>query len=160
MPNDTRLAQLQRLRKLSDLWDRSIVIPGIKFRIGLESIVGLIPVGGDAIGILLSIYILFQSLQFRLPPRILAKMLFNIILDAVVGSIPILGDLFDTTWKANTRNVNLLEAHLRVGKSITTQQTDKWLFILIFGVLILVIIVLVSLFISIIWLLMKYLITH
>lgn len=155
MPTDPRLAQLQHLRKLSDLWDRSIVIPGIKFRIGLESLVGLIPLGGDAIGILLSIYILFQSLQFHLPRTVLLRMLFNIILDGVVGSIPILGDLFDTTWKANTRNVNLLEAHLRVQEPVNIPQTDKWLFIQIFGILISVIIVLVSLFIWIVWLLMK-----
>jgi len=113
MSNDAKLAKLQKLRKISDLWDRSLSVPGTNFKVGLESLVGLLPVGGDVIGILLSVYILFQAIQFRLPSSILFRMLFNILLDGVVGSVPIVGDIFDTTWKANTKNVNLLEAHIR-----------------------------------------------
>ncbi len=142
MSSDPRLVKLQHLRKLSDLWDRSLGIPGTRFRVGLESLVGLLPVGGDAIGIMFSIYILFQVIQFNLPKEILLRMLFNIVLDGFVGSIPILGDLFDTTWKANTKNVNLLEAHLR--EPVKSQKSDRWFITLLFGVLLLVLIVLVS----------------
>jgi Domain of unknown function (DUF4112) len=108
-----KLAKLEHLRSLSVLWDESLRIPGTKFRVGLESVIGLLPFGGDAIGIVLSCYILFHAIRFRLPQSILLRMALNILIDGVIGTIPILGDLFDSTWKANTRNVNLLEAHLR-----------------------------------------------
>lgn len=156
MHNDTdsKLAKLQRLRKLSDLWDRSIGVPGTKFRVGLESLIGLLPVGGDFIGILMSTYILFQAIEFKLPASVLVKMLFNIIIDGSVGSIPILGDLFDTTWKANTKNVNLLEAHLR--EPIKSRQKDKWLLYVLLAVLVIILIGLISFFALTIWLAVKY----
>jgi Domain of unknown function (DUF4112) len=112
-----KLAKLEHLRSLSVLWDESLKIPGTKFRVGLESVIGLLPFGGDAIGIVLSCYILFHAIQFRLPQSILLRMALNILIDGVVGTIPFIGDLFDSTWKANTRNVNLLEAHLRYPRS-------------------------------------------
>jgi hypothetical protein len=150
MSDDTRLAKLRHLRKLSDLWDRSVGVPGTKFRVGLESLIGLLPIGGDVIGIILSIYILFQAIQFRLPLTILVRMLFNIILDGTVGSIPILGDLFDTTWKANTRNVNLLEAHLR--DPVRSKQTNQWFLFLLLTVLIVVLVCFVAISIMVVWL--------
>jgi Domain of unknown function (DUF4112) len=107
-----KIAKLEHLKSLSILWDESLRIPGTKFRVGLESVIGLLPLGGDAIGLVLSCYILFHAVQFRLPQSVLLRMALNILIDGVVGTIPILGDLFDSTWKANTRNVNLLEAHL------------------------------------------------
>jgi hypothetical protein len=112
-----KLAKLEHLRSLSVLWDESLRIPGTKFRVGLESVIGLLPFGGDAIGIVLSCYILFRAIQFGLPQSILLRMALNILIDGVVGTIPLIGDLFDSTWKANTRNVNLLEAHLRHPRS-------------------------------------------
>jgi hypothetical protein len=156
MHNDTdsKLAKLQRLRKLSDLWDRSIGVPGTQFRVGLESLVGLLPVGGDFIGILMSTYILLQVIEFKLPVSVLVKMLFNIIIDGSVGSIPVLGDFFDTTWKANTKNVNLLEAHLR--EPIKSRQKDKWLLNILLAVLVMVLIGLISFFALAIWLAVKY----
>jgi len=150
MSDETKLAKLRHLRKLSDLWDRSVGVPGTKFRVGLESLIGLLPIGGDVIGIILSVYILFQAIQFRLPLTILVRMLFNIILDGAVGSIPILGDLFDTTWKANTRNVNLLEAHLR--DPVRSKQTNQWFLFLLLTVLIVVLICFVAISIMVVWL--------
>lgn len=146
---NTKLAKLQSLRKLSDLWDRSLGVPGTKFKVGLESLVGLLPVGGDFIGILLSVYILFQAIQFKLPKKTLAKMIFNIVIDGAVGSIPILGDIFDTTWKANTKNVNLLEAHLR--EPIQSRQKDEWFINIVIIVLVLTLISIISLFAFAIW---------
>jgi Domain of unknown function (DUF4112) len=107
------ISKLERLRSLSNLWDNALRVPGTKLRVGLESIIGLLPFGGDLIGLLLSCYILFHAIQFQLPKTILLRMVSNIIIDAVVGVVPIFGDLFDTAWKANTRNVNLLETHLQ-----------------------------------------------
>jgi hypothetical protein len=156
MSHDSKLAKLQHLRKISDLWDRSLGIPGTRFSVGLESIVGLLPVGGDVIGILLSAYILFHAVQLRLPREVLLKMLFNILLDGVVGSIPIVGDIFDTTWKANTRNVNMLEAHFR--EPVKSKKPHKWFLIALFGVVILVVIGLISLGVLVIQSIFNYLI--
>ncbi|OKH45740.1 hypothetical protein NIES2101_25830 [Calothrix sp. HK-06] len=152
MHSDTnaKLAKLQSLRKLSDLWDRSLGVPGTRFKVGLESLVGLLPVGGDFIGILLSVYILFQAIQFKLPKTTLAKMIFIIVIDGAVGSIPILGDIFDTTWKANTKNVNLLEAHLR--EPIQSREKDEWFINIVIIVLVLTLIGIISLFTFAIWL--------
>lgn len=152
MHSDTnaKLAKLQSLRKLSDLWDRSLGVPGTRFKVGLESLVGLLPVGGDFIGILMSVYILFQAIQFKLPKTTLAKMIFNIVIDGAVGSIPILGDIFDTTWKANTKNVNLLEAHLR--EPIQSRQKDEWFINIVIIVLVLILIGIIALFAFAIWL--------
>jgi Domain of unknown function (DUF4112) len=155
MLTDARLTKLQRLRRLSDLWDRSIGVPGTQFKVGLESLIGLLPVGGDVIGILMSLYILFQAIEFKLPMSVLVRMLLNIIIDGMVGSIPILGDLFDTTWKANTRNVNLLEAHLR--EPVKSRKADHWFLTLLFGVLVFVLIGLISIFAISIWLAVRYL---
>jgi Domain of unknown function (DUF4112) len=112
-----KIAKLEHLRSLSVLWDESLRIPGTNFRVGLEAIIGFLPFGGDAIGILLSCYILFHAVQFRLPQSILLRMALNILIDGVIGTVPIIGDLFDSTWKANTRNVTLLENHLQNPRS-------------------------------------------
>ncbi|RUT10230.1 hypothetical protein DSM106972_007250 [Dulcicalothrix desertica PCC 7102] len=152
---NAKLAKLQSLRKLSDLWDRSLSVPGTKFKVGLESLVGLLPVGGDFIGILMSVYIVFQAIQFKLPKTVLAKMIFNIVIDGAVGSIPILGDIFDTTWKANTKNVNLLEAHLR--EPIKSRQKDKWFINIVLAVLVLILIGIIALFAFGIWLAVRFL---
>ncbi len=154
MHPDHQLAKLERLRKLSDLWDRSLGIPGTRIKVGLESLVGLLPVGGDIIGILLSTYILLQAIQFKLPASVLVRMLFNIILDGAVGSVPILGDIFDTTWKANTKNVNLLEAHLR--EPVKSRQKDKWLFNILLAVLVIILIGLICFFAFVVWLAVNF----
>jgi Domain of unknown function (DUF4112) len=130
-PHEAQLLKLARLRTVSDLWDRAFGIPGTKWRVGLESVVGLLPVGGDVVGLGISIYILWQVVQFNLPKTILLRMVFNIAIDALVGAVPILGDLFDMTWKANTKNVSLLEAHLQ--EPIQSRSADKRFLWLLFG---------------------------
>jgi Domain of unknown function (DUF4112) len=132
---ESALEILANLRRLSNLWDRALGIPGTKWRVGLDSMVGLLPVGGDAVGLLISTYILWQAVQFGLPKTILVRMVFNVLLDALVGSVPLLGDLFDTAWKANTKNVNLLEAHLKQPQ--LSQKADRRFLVLLFGGLIL-----------------------
>jgi hypothetical protein len=130
-PPEAQLLKLARLRAVSDLWDRAFSIPGTKWRVGLESLVGLLPVGGDVVGLGISIYILWQVVQFNLPKTILLRMVFNIAIDALVGAVPILGDLFDIGWKANTKNVTLLEAHLR--EPVQSHRADRRFLGLLFG---------------------------
>ena len=103
---------LRRSRKVSHLMDEAVTVPGTDFRVGLDPILGIAPVGGDAVALLLSLYPILEAARLGLPKSTIARMLLNVTLDATVGSIPVLGTLFDAVWKANERNVRLLERHL------------------------------------------------
>lgn len=106
-------ATLERLRKLSNLLDNAIAIPGTPYSIGLDAILGLLPAGGDLLGGVLSAYIVFASARLGLPKETLVRMVLNIVFDTVVGTVPVLGDLMDVAWKANSKNMELLEGHLK-----------------------------------------------
>ena len=109
-----RLATLNRIRKLSRLMDTAIGIPGTKFRIGLDPIIGLVPGAGDIVDTAFSAYLVYLATQFKIPPKTLGKMIYNISIEAVVGSVPLIGDIFDAFYKSNMRNLALLEAHIEV----------------------------------------------
>ncbi|GAB4379810.1 MAG: hypothetical protein Kow00121_34740 [Elainellaceae cyanobacterium] len=111
---DSRVARLNRLRRLSFYLDNAIEIPGIRYRIGLDPILGLIPGGGDAAGLILSSAIVLEAAQMGAGKSTLVQMVWNILLETVLGTIPIVGDVFDATWKANARNIRLLEDRLNV----------------------------------------------
>jgi hypothetical protein len=110
---DSERDRLARLRRLGYLLDDSIPIPGTRFRIGVESIVGLVPGIGDLVGGGLSLYIVLEAARIGVPASLLARMGWNLLADVVVGSVPFLGDLFDAGFKANLRNLALLDEHLR-----------------------------------------------
>ena len=101
-----------RVRFLSRLLDEQFRIPGTRYRIGLDGILGLIPGVGDVAGMLLSTYILYEAIKLGVPRRVLLRMVANLGLDTLVGAVPIVGDVFDIAWKANKRNVVLLDAYL------------------------------------------------
>lgn len=105
-------AALRRARTLSTLLDDAIRVPGTDARVGLDPIVGVLPVGGDAVAAALSLYPILEAYRFDVPRRTLAKMLVLVAIDAVVGSVPVLGTVFDAFWKANKWNVRTLERHL------------------------------------------------
>lgn len=90
--------------------DESITLPG-GYKIGLDGFIGLIPGIGDFIGGLLSSVIVYKAHQIGVPRMVLGRMIINMMIDTVLGSIPIAGDLFDFVWKANKRNVALLEQY-------------------------------------------------
>jgi uncharacterized protein DUF4112 len=104
--------ELERLRIMARLLDTAVQIPGTGFRFGLDAVIGLVPGIGDAIGAILSAYIIYRAARLGAPNPTLARMLGNVALDTIVGEIPLLGDLFDAGWKSNIRNVKLLEQHL------------------------------------------------
>lgn len=100
----------ERLRFLAWLLDSSIRIPGTRFTVGLDALIGLVPFLGDLIGVLLSSFIVGEAARLGASRTVLARMAFNVALEGLVGLIPFAGDVFDAAWKANQRNVRLLEA--------------------------------------------------
>ncbi|WP_276302489.1 DUF4112 domain-containing protein [Halorussus lipolyticus] len=100
---------MERVRVVADLLDEAIEIPGINYKIGLDPILGILPVGGDAVSAAISLYIVAEGARMGASRDTVLKMLFNIGVDTVIGSIPVLGTLIDAVWKANERNVALLE---------------------------------------------------
>lgn len=113
MPPDADVSARTReqLKALAWLLDSSIRLPG-GFRIGVDALLGLVPFLGDAAGVLLSGFIVSRAARLGVPRSILLRMVLNVAVEALVGLIPIAGDIFDAAWKANQRNVQLLESHL------------------------------------------------
>ena len=105
-------ADLRRLRDLSHLLDDSIPVPGTTYRIGVEPLIGLLPVVGDAVGMAISAYVFAVAARSGVPRATLGRIAVVLWLDALVGSVPLLGDLFDAYWKANLRSTDLLDARL------------------------------------------------
>jgi hypothetical protein len=108
-------ATLERLDRLAYWLDERFRLPGTNVRMGLDGLLGLVPGIGDTLGGLISAYILLEAWRLGIPNSVLMRMLANLGIDVVVGSVPVLGDVFDIGWKANRRNVNLLLRHLRAG---------------------------------------------
>ena len=107
-----QLKNLKRIRRIAKLLDTAIGIPGTKFRFGLDPILGLIPGGGDLITAGISAYTIYLATTFGLEKADLQKMIKNIALETAVGFVPIAGDIFDAYFKANIRNLEILERHL------------------------------------------------
>ena len=131
----SKLATLNRLRKFSRLLDNAVGIPGTKFRIGLDPILGLIPGAGDFLGTALSAYLVVEAARLGVPKETLVKMVSNIVLESAVGTVPVIGDLFDAAWKANTKNFELVEAHLNILQAVEKKNT-WFIFLLIAGLFI------------------------
>ncbi len=135
MINESKVSTLQRLRRLSDLLDNAIAIPGTPLRFGLDPILGLFPGVGDFLGTAVSAYIVVEAARMGMPRKILVQMAVNIVLDMVMGTVPVVGDVVDAAWKANTKNIVLLEEHFKVSPS--SQKADWWFLAWILGGLVL-----------------------
>jgi Domain of unknown function (DUF4112) len=114
---------LERVRVLARVLDELVTVPGTRIRVGLDAIVGLIPGVGDVVAGLVGAYALVIANRLGAPPSVLARMVGNVLLDMLVGSVPILGDLFDVAWKANRRNYDLLRAYLAAPGSVGRRST-------------------------------------
>jgi len=117
--------RLGRLRRLSRILDEAVRVPGTQYRVGLDPLIGLIPGGGDVIGGLLGAYIVVEAARMGVPRAKLGRMGANVLLELGIGTVPVVGDLFDVTWKANVRNVTLLEEHLDLEAS--RDRMSPWL---------------------------------
>jgi hypothetical protein len=107
----TRIAnsRLAQARSLAKLLDRAVRIPGTNITFGADAILGLIPGGGDVAGAIFSGWLIVLGSRMGLPRHVLMRMVANVAVDTLGGSVPLLGDLFDVAWKSNTRNLELLE---------------------------------------------------
>ncbi|HEX6639237.1 MAG TPA: DUF4112 domain-containing protein [Steroidobacteraceae bacterium] len=114
---------LERLRALQWLFDQAFVIPGTRWRFGVDALFGLVPGLGDVAGALVAVYALRVARNLGAPQVIQAHMLTNIALDALIGMIPLLGDIFDFAFKAQTRNLALLDAW--VGSPTRTARRSR-----------------------------------
>ena len=112
-PQGTPHPGVERARRVSQVLDSAIEVPVVNYRVGLDPILGILPVAGDTVSALCSLYVVFEAIRVGASARLVALMLSLIAVDLVVGSIPVLGTLFDAVWKANVWNVRLLERHLR-----------------------------------------------
>lgn len=113
--------RLEALQRWATVLDAAFGIPGTRIRFGLDALIGLIPGAGDAVAALFSAAIILQAARMGIPRVVLIRMVFNALLDTFVGVIPFLGDLFDIGWKANLRNVRLLDRFAAQGQRQPTR---------------------------------------
>jgi hypothetical protein len=105
---------------IAELLDRRFHVPGTRIRIGLDPILGLVPGIGDAIANAIGSFIVFVAVQQGVPRITLARMSLNIAINALVGAIPVAGDVFSVWWKSNVKNLELLDRHLSRGPAVST----------------------------------------
>ena len=108
-------ANLDALRRWATLLDAAFVVPGTNIRFGLDAIIGLVPGLGDLSSPVFAIVLLVSAFRLRVPAVVQARMVLNAAIDMVVGLVPLLGDVADVAWKANLRNLALLERHAHPG---------------------------------------------
>jgi hypothetical protein len=127
---DRRVQIDDSLQRLSWLMDDLIKVPGLGWRFGLDALVGLIPGLGDTATSLVSFYVLASAVRYGVPKVTLLRMGMNIGIDYVVGSFPLVGDLFDAWWKSNQRNVALLSERATVSAAEAREgKISDWLFV-------------------------------
>lgn len=103
---------LRRLRWLAELFDDRFRLPGTNKRFGLDGLLGLAPGIGDAATAVVSLYLAAESWRLGLPITTMLRMGINVLVDMIVGALPLLGDLFDFAWRANKKNVRLVLDHV------------------------------------------------
>jgi Domain of unknown function (DUF4112) len=117
------MKNIKQLERWAWLLDNSIRIPGTSIKMGLDSLIGLIPGIGDITGGALSSYILLQAVSSGVAPVVIARMAVNIMFDTIVGMIPIVGDIFDITFKANLRNIELMSNYYNSPQEAVKRNT-------------------------------------
>ena len=141
VPQAGRGRQLEDARRdldaLARFLDETFVIPGLRWAIGIEAIIGLVPVVGDVVSAGLGGLLIFRAIQFRLPGIVVARMAFNTLLDLAFGAVPFIGDLFDFAYRSNRRNIELFQRYAADPGRSTSRE---WFF---FGGLVLIVIGLV-----------------
>ncbi len=137
---------LQKLKSVANLMDAKFRIPGTDIRFGLDALIGLIPGAGDLAGFGISGYMIWVMAHNGASGFVLARMILNILIDTLFGSIPIIGDLFDVAFKSNLRNIKLMEQHYKEGR----HKGSAWKVII--PVLLLLFLAIVGMVVLIYWL--------
>ena len=120
--------RLARMRNLTRLLDTAIGLPG-GFRIGIDPIIGLVPGIGDVIASTLSVWLVYDAARLGISKRVIARMVLNIMIEAAIGAVPVIGDFIDAAWKANVRNMRLVEADYKP----TLKERSLWKLVGIVG---------------------------
>src|SRR5262245_3134093 len=111
---ERREAIARNLEWVAWLMDRAFRIPGTRISVGLDALIGLLPIGGDVLtGLVQAVLVVVAVSHYKVPRTVAARMAANVLIDIAVGAVPLLGDLFDVAFKANTRNIQLLEPYRR-----------------------------------------------
>lgn len=129
---DVQRRDTGQVRRLAWLLDDFIRIPGTNLRFGIDPLFGLLPGGGDIAGGMFSGYIILTAWRAGAPAPVIARMGANVLLDVIVGTVPLLGDLFDAGWKANRRNAQLLEEYAGTPGPVA-QRSRVVLVLVLFG---------------------------
>jgi hypothetical protein len=133
----------QDLERFAHWLDSVFEIPGIRWRFGIDALLGLLPGLGDTASALASIYILQAATKFGVPRITLARMTLNIGIDLLAGALPIVGDLFDLYWKANRKNVELLRRHFKANQ-MTERRLKRSDGLFVLGMIGLIVVMLVA----------------
>ncbi|MFL5604081.1 MAG: DUF4112 domain-containing protein [Gemmatimonadaceae bacterium] len=139
--SDDPASRTRRVRVIAKLLDNSIGIPGTRWKVGFDPIVGLIPGIGDLIGAVLSGYIVLEAARADVPAYTLARMLLNVGIDTLLGAVPAVGDVFDAAWKSNTKNVALLESHLSGDRAAIAREKRSTIGLISIAAVVLVLII-------------------
>lgn len=115
--------ELRDVQRVASWLDEAFTIPGTRYRVGWDAVVGLVPGAGDLLTTLPALWIVMRALNLGVPRVIAARMVLNILVDNLIGAIPLLGDLFDLVWKSNRRNVRLLERYQQDPASTRRRST-------------------------------------
>lgn len=150
-PN-TPIPNLYWVEEMVHLLDAKFRFPGTRFRFGLDPILGLFPVVGDLTSFAISGGLILYMLRYGVSRKVVTLMLLNITVDAIIGSIPIIGHVFDFYFKANSRNIRLLKKHYQEGKY---QGSGTWIILLVF----LLLVGIISLLLWGLWLLIEWVAT-
>jgi hypothetical protein len=101
----------RRIGRVTKVLDELIEVPGTSIKVGLDPVIGLIPVAGDAVSALVGGWLILEASRFGIPRVVLARMVLNLAVDLGIGAIPILGDLYDVAFRSNSRNLDLFRRH-------------------------------------------------
>ena len=128
-------ARLTRVRSLTHWLDNAIRVPGTQIRFGIQPIIGLVPVIGDVIGLLLTAFVIVQAWLIGAPRSLLGRMVTIAIVDFFIGLVPVVGDVGDVVFKANARNLKLLETHLdaRLTPPTPPPRRGRWVVLALLG---------------------------
>jgi len=127
----TEVVRVERIRQAARVLDAAIPIPGTRYSFGIDAVIGLVPGLGDAVGVVFASVILYQAFRLGASKRLLTRMLYNVGVDGLLGAIPLLGDWHDVVWKANVKNVDLLERHLQ--QPDETARASGWFLLVVLG---------------------------